>query len=103
MSKLHCILVVLVTLTLCLSFAVPAEDDPETPYDESESLSYESSPAISVAEPEAAAPPPVGQPRVVHLPRACPRRTSGQRLGHRTGWAGSICDSLTILHLTLRC
>ena len=48
MSQLHRILVVLAALTLCLSFAVPAEDDPETFYDESESVPYESTPLFSV-------------------------------------------------------
>ena len=103
MTQSRSLLVLLVALAFSVSFAVPVADDPETSYDESESLPYESSPVISPAEPEAAASAPVGQPRVVRLPRACPRRTSGQRLGHRTGWAGSICDSLTILDLTLRC
>jgi len=36
MSKLRCILVVLAVFALSLSFAVPEEDVPETPYDESE-------------------------------------------------------------------
>jgi hypothetical protein len=103
MTQSRSLLVLLVALAFSVSFAVPVADDPETPYDESESLPYESSPAVSVAEPEAAAPALVGQPRVVRLPRGCPRRTSGLRLGHRTGWAYPICNSLTILDLTLRC
>jgi len=48
MSKLHGILVVLAALVLSWSFAVPVEDDPETPYDESEALPYESTPLFSV-------------------------------------------------------
>ena len=50
MRQLHRILVVLATLTLCLSFAVPVEDDPETFYDESESVPYESTPLFSAMQ-----------------------------------------------------
>jgi len=103
MPRSRSVLVLLLALVLSVSFAVPAEDDPETPYDESESLPYESSPAVSGAELEAAAPAPVGQLRVVRLRRGSLRRTCAQRLEHRTGWAYPICDSLTILDHTLRC
>jgi hypothetical protein len=48
MSKLRCVLVVLAALALGLSFAVPVEDVPETPYDESEALPYESTPVFSI-------------------------------------------------------
>jgi hypothetical protein len=41
MGVLRAALVLLATLALGLSFAVPAEDVLETPYDESESLPYE--------------------------------------------------------------
>jgi len=40
-------LVLLATFVLSVSFAVPAEDVPETPYDESESLPYEITQALS--------------------------------------------------------
>jgi hypothetical protein len=43
MRRLRFVLVVLATFTLSLSFAVPAEDLPDTAYDESESLPYEMS------------------------------------------------------------
>jgi len=48
MRRLHSVLVVLAALALSLSFAVPAEDVPETPYDESEALPYESTPPFSI-------------------------------------------------------
>jgi hypothetical protein len=54
MSKLRCILVVMAALALSLSFAVPVEDDPETPYDESEALPYESNPVFSIMLEESA-------------------------------------------------
>jgi len=47
MSHLRCILVVLVAVILGLSFAVPLEDNPETTYDETETLPYESTPLFS--------------------------------------------------------
>jgi hypothetical protein len=40
--------VVFVFLSLCLSVAIPAQDVPETPYDESEALPYEASPLFSI-------------------------------------------------------
>ena len=47
-------LVLLVALVLSLSCAVPAEDRPETAYDESEALPYEGTPLFSIAVPLAA-------------------------------------------------
>jgi hypothetical protein len=49
------ILVLLVAFLFGLSFAVPAEDVPDTPYDESEVLPYESAPliVIDIASPTA--------------------------------------------------
>jgi len=103
MSSSPSVLVLLVALVFSVSSAVPIEDDPVTPYDESESLPYESSPAVSLAEAEAAAPAPVVQPRVARIRRSCLRRAGAQCLEPRTGWACPICDSLTILNHTLRC
>jgi hypothetical protein len=89
-------LVLLAGLVLVVSFAVlPAEDVLDAVYDESESLPYESSPVISVAEPEAAAPVRIVQPSV--------RTANAQRLEHRIGWTCPTCDSLIILDHTLRC
>lgn len=48
MKKSHSALVLLVAFVLGLSFAVPAEDVPETPYDESEALPYEITPLFSI-------------------------------------------------------
>ena len=103
MTRSRSVLVLLVALALSVSFVVPAEDDPETSYDESESLPYESSPAVSVVEPEAAAPAPVGPPCVLSFRRVCLRRVKAQRLEQRAGPAYPICDSLTIFDHTFRC
>jgi len=46
-------LVLLAAFLLSLSFAVPAEDVSETPYDESECLPYEGTPLFSIVAPQA--------------------------------------------------
>ena len=103
MRRSRSVLVLIIVAVFGMSFAVPVEDDPETPYDESQSLPYESSPAVSVVEPEAAAPAPVGPPCVLSFRRVCLRRVKAQRLEQRAGPAYPICDSLTIFDHTFRC
>jgi hypothetical protein len=102
MSKLRCILVVLATLTLCLSSAVPMEDDPETAYDESESLPYEMTPLLSgnIVQESASALQVV--PIVLSDSFSMPRQALG-RAGCRKLGAHRISDSLIILDHTLRC
>lgn len=48
------VLVLLITVGLFVCFAVPTEDLPETPYDESESLPYEVTPLSPIVEPREA-------------------------------------------------
>jgi len=103
MTRSRSVLILLVALVLSVSFAVPAEDDPETQYDESESLPYESSPAVPVAEVVAAGLAPVRQPCVVRSCCGCLRRTSASRLEYKTGWAYPPSDSLFIVDHALRC
>ena len=55
MTKLGSALLFFVLLVLGLSLMAPAEDLPETAYDESEPLPYESNPLISSLMPQAAA------------------------------------------------
>jgi hypothetical protein len=47
MRKPRSVLVLLLLLVFGVSLAVTAEDVPETPYDESETLPYESTPTLS--------------------------------------------------------
>ena len=47
MKRLHAIAVSLVLLVFAAGFAMPAEDLPETAYDESETLPYERAPQLS--------------------------------------------------------
>ena len=55
MRKPRCILVLLVVLGFGLYLAIPAEDVPETAYDESEAVPYESTPLFSIVMPLAPA------------------------------------------------
>jgi hypothetical protein len=91
-------LVVLAVLTLSLSFAVPAEDVPETAQDESESLPYETTPlscALVEESARALSVVPIG------------RNYSRPAIRHvvvRTELSGQANPgSLTILDHTLRC
>ena len=54
MPRLRSVLVLLFALALSVSFAIPAQDVPETDYDESESVPYESTPMFTIAGPEIA-------------------------------------------------
>ena len=102
MTKSRSTLVLFIALFLSVSFAVPAEDIPETAYDESESLPYENTSLFSITVPEAVAEAPAVRTRValLHLNSL---RLGTQRLDHRTGSPYPISDSLTILDHSLRC
>ena len=64
MSKSRSVLVLLIAVVLAMSVAVPAEDVPETAYDESEALPYESTSVFSIAVRKAVAPAPAVRTRV---------------------------------------
>ena len=64
MTKSRPALVLLIAVVLGVSVAVPAEDVPETAYDESESLPYESTSVFSSAVPKAVAQAPAVRNRV---------------------------------------
>ena len=56
MKTVRFVFVLLLTVVLGLFLAVPAEDVPETAFDESETLPYEGTPLFSIEVPLAAAP-----------------------------------------------
>ena len=97
------ILVLFVLLVFGVSLAVPAEDVPETAYDESESLPCESTSVFSIAVPKTVAQAPAVRIRVPLFRLGSLRRFGTQRLDHRTGSPYPISDSLTILDHSLRC
>jgi hypothetical protein len=90
-------LILLVALFVSLAYTLPAEDVPETTYDESECLPCESTPVLSIPVTEAVA--QAAGPRA----RTCPLLLGSLRLGQEqanrmAGRAYPISDSLTILH-----
>jgi hypothetical protein len=103
MSKLRCILVVLAALALSLSFAVPVEDDPETPYDESEALPYESTPVFSIMLEESAR--ALQSVLTVAFPlRFHPTAKRNEILAKQSARTPHpICGSVIILDHSLRC
>ena len=102
MRKSRSVLVLLVALVFGLSLAIPAEDDPETPFDESESLPYEMTPPLSFHRVQESAPTfqvvPIAQSDSFSVPRqALVRAGCGELAAH------PISDALIILDHTLRC
>ena len=95
-------LALLVVLVLSVSFAVPAEDAPETAYDESESLAFDGTPVLSIAATrifERLTLPTCGPKRV----RICSGRVEISGFDIRAELAHPICHSLTTLHQSFRC
>jgi hypothetical protein len=101
MRRLHYVLVLLATFALSVSFAVPAEDLPETAYDESESLPYEMTPQLSGDLVEESA--PTLQVVLIAPSDFSTPRQALVRAGCRNLAAHPISDSLVILDHTLRC
>ena len=99
MRTLRSALVLLAAFALSLSFAVSAEDLPETAYDESESLSYEMTPLISAGlMQESARALQVVSNGKSSLPSESRRNAARAELsGH------PVSDILTILDCALRC
>lgn len=97
MTKLRSVLVLLAAFVVSVSFALPAEDVPETAYDESESLLWKSTPVFPIAVLETLAEAPV-RARAVAF-----RKHGPQRIDLRTGSSHPVSDSLIILHHSLRC
>src|SRR5579871_2479369 len=100
MRKPCSILLLCVLVGFGLSVIVPAEDVPETAYDESEALPYVSTPLVSIAAPKPAGAAPGGTTILALLRLDSLRRFV---LDHRAISPRAACDSLTILDHTLRC
>jgi len=102
MTRSRSVLVWLVALLLSVSFAVPTEDAPETPYDESEALPYESTPVVAIAAPKTVREvPAVGG--ASQLLRTFLRRLEVHRSGCWAEFPCAVSPSLTILNHSLRC
>jgi hypothetical protein len=103
MTQSRSVLVLLVALVLSVSFAVPAEDVPETAYDESESLPCESTPVVSIAASETVEEAPAVRADASQLLRTSLRRVA-VRCSDR--WAELPCTVsplLVILDHSFRC
>ena len=101
MRKPRSAFVLLLLLGFSVPLAIPAEDAPETAYDESESLPYEVIPLV-YAE--------VSQSAPAHQPVRTGLNNSVSAPGHTSCLAGRtdlapylVAGSLTILDLSLRC
>lgn len=103
MRKRRSVLVLLLLLVFGVSVVLPAEDVPETPYDESEALPYAGTPLFSIALPQ-----PSG--RTVKAELSCGSPFRFKPLAKflacsRENYAESYCVpvSLTIINPSLRC
>ena len=103
MTRARSVLVLLIALVMGVFFAIPAEDLPETAYDESESLPYEGTPVVSIAGPEIVVEKPAMRPCASRSHLRSLRTADAQFLERGTRWAHPICDSLPILDRSLRC
>jgi hypothetical protein len=102
MRRASSILVLFVLLAFGVSLAVPAEDVPETAYDESEALPYENAPLFSVVVPQASvriaeADSCSSQLRFNSSARRCNRSRENDTQSQH------VPDSLTIRNHSLRC
>jgi len=103
MSKLRCILVMLAAFALSLSFVVPANDPPETPYDESEALPYESTPLFSIVLQESARIPQSVLTSALPLHFSPPSRRDEIPAEQQDRTPHPISESLNVLDHSLRC
>jgi len=103
MIRLPPALVLFVALVLSVSFAVFAQDVPETAYDESESLPCESVPVVSATLIETSTGSPTPPPRVSRFRLESRSRIAMLHLAKREGRADSNSDLLITLDHLLRC
>ena len=95
--------ILLVLLVFCFSLAVPAEDLPETAYDESETFPFEGTPLFSnvIFQAAASATGPVGSG--VHLRSGTACRFAVTRITERDGYRGTEARVALALRCTLLC
>ena len=102
MTRLHFCVVLFVASVLGLSLMVPAEDVPETAYDESEALLYESTPSFSFAGAM-----PIGEEATLRWHAFRPGRAAFAQSTHgsarKSGSSPRLSRLLTILDHSFRC
>jgi hypothetical protein len=102
MTQSRSVHVLLVALVLSVSFAVPAEDVPETAYDESGSLPCEITPVVSVAAHKTVGEAPVLRAGASQLPRTS-LRSPEVRSDRWVGLPCTVSHFLIILDHSFRC
>lgn len=103
MRKPRSVLIFLLLLGFGLSLAVPAEDVPETPYDESETLPYERTPLFSITVTQPSDRTAKAEPRSDSLLRFNSSTKRGQRRREESARLHRVPNLLTILNHALRC
>jgi hypothetical protein len=103
MKELRSLLVLAVALLFGVSFALPAEDIPETPYDESETLPYEVTPLFSIVLQEPARAPRSVLTLVFPLHFSAPLRCGQSLVEQSERTPHPISASVTILDHSFRC
>jgi hypothetical protein len=103
LNPLRFMRVLFVGLILSVSFAAPAEDVPETSYDESESLPSYVTPVASIAASETAGKAPAPRVGAAQLNRTSLIAPVVQRSDLYAGLLCPICHSLIILDRSFRC
>jgi hypothetical protein len=101
MTKPCFALVLFLLVGFCAFLAVPAEDVPETPYDESEAMPYEDTAQFSIIE-ETAAVTATITPSVTCRP-ALFFGSSDRQTGRDSNTPSRHSPSLALLHHSLRC
>ena len=97
------LLTLLLLAAFGLSFAIPVEDDPETPYQESEQLPYECTPLFSIEVQESARAPGALLKSSCYFQLGSQIRCDDIYAGQRERSVQLISDSITILGHSLRC
>ena len=104
MNKMPCLFVIFVAVVLSVSFAVPAEDVPRTPYDESESLPYEVARPVLTLEIRTSAASQSVISRTEILVRLCSMTASDETSAEQLQSARPrLSRSITIVNCVHRC
>jgi len=103
MRRASSILVLSVLLGFGVSLAVPAEDVPETAYDESESLPFESTPVVSMAAPKTFEEAPAVRAGASQLLCTSLRTLEVRRSDRWAELPCTVSPSLIILDHSFRC
>ena len=97
------VLIVFVLLGFGVSVVVPAEDVPETAYDESESLPCEGTPVVSITAPNAVTEAPAVRAVTSHLSRTSLKRLAVRRSDRWAELPATVSHSVIIFDHSFRC